>query len=611
MRRRRRCRPWRAARGRSSSVQAPAIDVPPHLVGHKVAQGEPASGPRAQLARADVEAGRVEHDRADRAVEVGRAGTTRDEDRRELADAIGRLPARKIGERVAAEDEVQITFLAQSLERVDGERRSVPIELDSRDGKTRLRLRSRDEHRVAIVRAGDRFAILQRRAARRHEDDPVELRAVECGLGDREVADVHRIERAAEDADLHSRSFHSSSSLPIFTVSPSLTPSSRSRFSTPLRWSMRWKYADASPLSQSIPEARRSMRSPRTRNASPSRSTRTSRALPLNTMRRSSGAACGATRGGVSTKRRLLRRSTPSPVAAESASASRPRASSALTSSGTWSRASTRSILLSAMISGRSRRPCPYASSSASIVAMSARGSSFDASPTCTTTRVRSMCRRNSSPRPPRATTISAPSATRSAISSFVATSRIVVPAGTPTTRSRPALPLRFPPSPAAPSVARYSFLNWKSPSDASCASARSTRSPPLPPSPPSGPPRGTCASRRNEITPRPPSPPRTLMRARSRNMRDLGERTDECTDPDVRQRVTESRECGAHAARTFAVVRDHRERAQRVGVEVAKHERRALRRIGRERDERLDLVAAIEEAGQHEHLYREREPQL
>src|SRR5437016_5382078 len=214
-------------------------------------------------------------------------------------------------------------------------------------------------------------------------------------------------------------------------------------------------------------------------------------------------------------------------------------------------------------------------------------------------------------PEPPRAMTSSSPGAVRSATVSPVARSITSVPAGMLKMRSAPDRPLLLRPLPGLPGSASICLVKRKSVSVPSCGSTRRMTSPPLPPSPPSGPPRGTWASRRNEMTPRPPSPPRTFTRARSRNMRDLGERTDERADPDVRQRIAESLECGAHAARTFAVVRDERERAQRVGVEVAKHERRALGRIGRERDERLDLVAAIEEAGQRQHLYREREAQL
>src|SRR4051794_30468259 len=46
--------------------------------------------------------------------------------------------------------------------------------------------------------------------------------------------------------------------------------------------------------------------------------------------------------------------------------------------------------------------------------------------------------------------------------------------------------------------------------------SQTSTTSPPRPPSPPSGPPRGTWASRLNEMTPLPPAPASTWIFARS-----------------------------------------------------------------------------------------------
>src|SRR5205823_9324418 len=103
--------PSRAARcpARScSSVQAPAFDVPPHVVGNKVAQRQSAAGPRPQLARADVEARSVEN--LDARVGLGRAGAPRDEDRRELADSLRRAPPRKIGKGVAPEDQMKVPF---------------------------------------------------------------------------------------------------------------------------------------------------------------------------------------------------------------------------------------------------------------------------------------------------------------------------------------------------------------------------------------------------------------------------------------------------------------------------------------------------------------------
>src|SRR5207253_1278509 len=190
-----------------------------------------------------------------------------------------------------------------------------------------------------------------------------------------------------------------------------------------------------------------------------------------------------------------------------------------------------------------------------------------------------------------------APSTTRSATSVPVATSRTVVPVGRRTIRSFAALPLRFRPSPGAPASARKACLYAKSPSDASCASARSTTSPPRPPSPPSGPPRGTCASRRKEITPRPPLPPRTVIRARSRNMRHLRQRSHECADAHVRHLLAQSDERARDAVRLAG--RHELEHAQRIGVQVAQQEGSAFARFGQDGDQRVLLLGSIEETRQ------------
>src|SRR5690349_3617754 len=50
---------------------------------------------------------------------------------------------------------------------------------------------------------------------------------------------------------------------------------------------------------------------------------------------------------------------------------------------------------------------------------------------------------------------------------------------------------------------------------------------PPRPPSPPSGPPRGTCASRRNVAAPSPPLPALTKIETRSRNIAGLSRQED------------------------------------------------------------------------------------
>src|SRR6266851_3656285 len=262
-----------------SPIEAAFLDVLPHCVRNKVPQGHPASGARPQLARADVEARRVEGTCMVHRIGLGRAGSRDDQDGREFADAIWCAPAREISERVAPEDQKQVAQRAQLLERIDGVRDALALELGARDRETRLARDGGLEHRDAISDARQRVAVLQWRAPHRNEEHAVEWNGLERRERDREMADVHGIERATENTDARRQRFffapgalsccgasvHSRSSLPMRTVSPSLTPSVRSFPSTPDLSSSRWKYAEASGLSQSIPVASRSRRSPRTR----------------------------------------------------------------------------------------------------------------------------------------------------------------------------------------------------------------------------------------------------------------------------------------------------------------------------------------------------------
>src|SRR6185503_4970004 len=352
-----------------SLIETALFDVLPHCVRNKVTQGHTAGGSGAQLPRADIESRRVERTCTVHRVGLGGAGPRGDEDRRQLADPIWRSPAREISERIAPEDQEELALRAQRLERIHRVRDTVTIELDARERKPRLAGDRGLQHRDAVRHARKWIAFLERRSSSRNEQHAVQRDRFERRERDCEVPDVHRIEGAAENADARLQRFfvapgaasccgassHSSSSLPIRTVSPLFTPSVRSFPSTPDLRRRRWKYADASGLSQSIPAASRSKRSPRTRYASPSRDTFTSFAPPANTIRRSVGAtASGFGRAVHSVKMRLLRRSTPSPDAAETAIASRPSASSASTIPGTAWRASARSILLSANSSGSS-----------------------------------------------------------------------------------------------------------------------------------------------------------------------------------------------------------------------------------------------------------------
>src|SRR5438046_1322691 len=175
----------------------------------------------------------------------GSAATCRARDGGEAADPRGLAPSFEIGICVAAEDQEKLALSAQRFERVDREGRSLPIQLDARYAKARFARGRGGQHREAILGTGDRPILLQRRAARRNEVDARESELVERRVRDSEMPDVHRIERAAENANAaHSScppSLHSISSPPIRTVSPSLAPSARSSRSIPVRISWRWK----------------------------------------------------------------------------------------------------------------------------------------------------------------------------------------------------------------------------------------------------------------------------------------------------------------------------------------------------------------------------------
>src|SRR4029077_8871598 len=152
-------------------------------------------------------------------------------------------PALEIGVRVAAEDEEEFALVAQRLERIDGERGALPIKLDMRDAEAGFVTGSRGQHREPVLRARARSILLQRRAARGDEVHVVKTDLVERRVRDREMADVHRVEGAAEYPDpAHSspaRSLHSISRVPMRTVSPSFAPSARSSRSIPVRMSCR------------------------------------------------------------------------------------------------------------------------------------------------------------------------------------------------------------------------------------------------------------------------------------------------------------------------------------------------------------------------------------
>ena len=108
------------------------------------------------------------------------------------------------------------------------------------------------------------------------------------------------------------------------------------------------------------------------------------------------GASGTISSGGTSSKSARLSSSTPAPVAADTRNTRTIRSSSIANSGGSG----LRSVLFSTITCGRSSRPAPYAASSVSIVRHRSSASPSDASITCSSSRARSRCARNSWPRP-------------------------------------------------------------------------------------------------------------------------------------------------------------------------------------------------------------------
>ncbi|MPM75514.1 hypothetical protein SDC9_122507 [bioreactor metagenome] len=121
-------------------------------------------------------------------------------------------------------------------------------------------------------------------------------------------------------------------------------------------------------------------------------------------------------------------------------------------------------------------------------------------------------------PLPPLATTALSPSSFKSAIILLVASSLIIVPAGTFKTKSSPFFPACLFLLPSPPGVATYFLWYLKSISVLKSLSTSNITLAPLPPSPPSGPPAGTYFSLLNDTAPFPPFPALTNILALSIN---------------------------------------------------------------------------------------------
>ena len=132
------------------------------------------------------------------------AAALRRGDVREIEQFAIAMPGREIAQLVAAQDQHQrdlcTEFVAQLGERVDRVGRPVPAYLAIVDAPVRAAVDGEQQHLQALLAAG-RCAVLLPRTAGRDEADFVELQRVGGGARQRQVADVHRVEGAAEQAD--------------------------------------------------------------------------------------------------------------------------------------------------------------------------------------------------------------------------------------------------------------------------------------------------------------------------------------------------------------------------------------------------------------------------
>ena len=156
-------------------------------------------------------------------------------DRGEVPDLFWHTPGREQPGGVPAQDEEQLVVrvdplqLLQCLGRV---RDAAPADLHIRHLERLIRADRKPAHLQPLLGAGHCGASM-RWLARRNQQNAVQVGAFDGGAGGRQVAEVDRIESAAEDADPHG--WYSNSTPAIVTVSPGVTPAASRAVFTPRR----------------------------------------------------------------------------------------------------------------------------------------------------------------------------------------------------------------------------------------------------------------------------------------------------------------------------------------------------------------------------------------
>ena len=149
------------------------------------------------------------------------ARTGRDAEACKLEHPLRLLPREEARELVRADEEDRIVQ-RQRLERVDRPRERVERDL----GLLERRKRQLGEEEPDLRSGAD---VLVARILDDPHEQPVEVESLDAAPCELDVAQVRRVERAAEDADAHS---HSSSSSPISTSTPRRMPAPRSASSS-------------------------------------------------------------------------------------------------------------------------------------------------------------------------------------------------------------------------------------------------------------------------------------------------------------------------------------------------------------------------------------------
>ena len=151
-----------------------------------------------------------------RKIRFGLAGAAHDQRRGQAKDLGRLLPVRHVAHGVGADQEEEfglgqfVVNLPQRVDRVaeaaavDFERADAPVDSGSRTTRlAELGFDRQVEHFDALGVGGVRAAVLERLDGRRREPDFIERSLLVARTGERQVAVVHGIEAAAENAETH------------------------------------------------------------------------------------------------------------------------------------------------------------------------------------------------------------------------------------------------------------------------------------------------------------------------------------------------------------------------------------------------------------------------